>query len=98
MSAEDVTIVNTPTDETPQVLASGSVDAIAAWQPNSGQALKSLPGSKPIFTSADAPGIIYDYSAFPLKARRLIRKTGPKWFRYGIDCGLLDDEETWMML
>ena len=60
MSAEDVTIVNTPTDETPQVLASGSVDAIAAWQPNSGQALKSVPGSKPIFTSADAPGIIYD--------------------------------------
>ena len=60
MSAEDVTIVNTPTDETPQVLASGDVDAIAAWQPNSGQALKSLPGSKPIFTSADAPGIIYD--------------------------------------
>ena len=60
MSADDVTIVNTPTDETPQVLASGSVDAIAAWQPNSGQALKSLPGSKPIFTSADAPGIIYD--------------------------------------
>jgi NitT/TauT family transport system substrate-binding protein len=41
-------------------LASGDVDAIAAWQPNSGQALKSLPGSKPIFTSADAPGIIYD--------------------------------------
>ena len=60
MSADDVTIVNTPTDETPQVLASGDVDAIAAWQPNSGQALKSLPGSKPIFTSADAPGIIYD--------------------------------------
>ncbi len=60
MSADDITVVNTPTDETPQVLASGSVDAIAAWQPNSGQALKSLPGSKPIFTSADAPGIIYD--------------------------------------
>lgn len=60
LSADDVTIVNTPTDETPQVLASGAVDAIAAWQPNSGQALKSLPGSKPIFTSADAPGIIYD--------------------------------------
>jgi NitT/TauT family transport system substrate-binding protein len=60
MDADDVKIVNTPTDETPQVLASGSVDAIAAWQPNSGQALKALPGSKPVFTSADAPGIIYD--------------------------------------
>ncbi len=60
MTMEDVTIVNTPTNETPQVLASKAVDAIGAWQPNSGQALKVLPGSKPIFTSADAPGIIYD--------------------------------------
>jgi NitT/TauT family transport system substrate-binding protein len=60
MKMEDVTIVNTPTNETPQVLASKAVDAIGAWQPNSGQALKVLPGSKPIFTSADAPGIIYD--------------------------------------
>jgi len=60
MSADDITIVNTPTDETAQVLASGDVDAIAAWQPNSGQALKTVPGSKPVFTSADAPGIIYD--------------------------------------
>lgn len=60
MKAEDVTIVNTPTNETPQVFSTKAVDAIAAWQPNSGQALKVLPGSKPIFTSADAPGIIYD--------------------------------------
>jgi NitT/TauT family transport system substrate-binding protein len=60
MKAEDVTIVNTPTNETPQVLASKAVDAIGAWQPNSGQALKVLPGSTPVFTSADAPGIIYD--------------------------------------
>lgn len=60
LGADDVTIVNTPTNETPQVLASKAVDAIGAWQPNSGQALKALPGSKPVFTSADAPGIIYD--------------------------------------
>jgi NitT/TauT family transport system substrate-binding protein len=60
LKPEDVTIVNTPTNETPQVLSSKAVDAIAAWQPNSGQALKALPGSKPIFTSADVPGIIYD--------------------------------------
>ena len=60
LKAEDVTIVNTPTNETPQVLASKAVDAIGAWQPSSGQALKALPGSKPVFTSADAPGIIYD--------------------------------------
>ncbi len=60
LKGEDVTIVNTPTNETPQVLASKAVDAIGAWQPSSGQALKVLPGSKPVFTSADAPGIIYD--------------------------------------
>lgn len=56
----EFTIVNTPTNETPQVLASGAVDAIGAWQPNSGQALKAVPGSKPVLSSADAPGIIYD--------------------------------------
>jgi len=55
-----VTLVNTPTNETPQVLAAGAVDAIAAWQPNSGQALKTVQGSKPIFTSAESPGLIYD--------------------------------------
>ena len=52
-----------PTDQTPQTLKSGEVDAIVAWQPNSGQALKELPGSKPIFTSKDVPGIIYDVLA-----------------------------------
>jgi NitT/TauT family transport system substrate-binding protein len=36
------------------------VDAIGAWQPNSGQALKAVAGSKAIFTSADMPGLIYD--------------------------------------
>ncbi len=60
MKLKDVTIVNTPTGETAQVLASKAVDAIGAWQPNSGQALKALPGSKSIYSSADAPGIIYD--------------------------------------
>lgn len=60
LSESDVEIVPTPTSQTPQVLASGQVDAIGAWQPNSGAALKALPGSKAIFTSANAPGLIYD--------------------------------------
>jgi NitT/TauT family transport system substrate-binding protein len=60
MSEKDVTLVNTPTNNTPQVLASGQVDAIGAWQPNSGMAMKALPGSRPIYTSAQAPGLIYD--------------------------------------
>ncbi len=63
MKESDVTLVNSPTNETPQVLASGDVDAIGAWQPNSGMALKLVPGSKPIYTSADEPGLIYDVLA-----------------------------------
>lgn len=60
MEPDEITTVNTPTNETPQVLSSGAVDAVSAWQPSSGEALKLVSGSKPIFTSADAPGIIYD--------------------------------------
>ncbi len=60
MAESDVTLVPTPTNQTPQVLASGQVDAIGAWQPNCGAALKAVAGSKPVYTSADAPGLIYD--------------------------------------
>lgn len=61
MKDSDVQLVPTPTHQTAQVLATGDVDAIGAWQPNSGQALKSVPGSRAVFTSADAPGLIYDF-------------------------------------
>jgi NitT/TauT family transport system substrate-binding protein len=60
MTEKDLTLVNAKTNETPQVLASGQVDAIGAWQPVSGSAMKALPGSRPIYTSAQAPGLIYD--------------------------------------
>lgn len=73
MEESDVTLVNIPTHETAKALASGDVDAIAAWQPNSGQALQAVPGSKAIFTSADVPGLIYDVLAVnpaSLSARR----------------------------
>lgn len=63
MSESDVELVNIPTHETAKALASGDVDAIGAWQPNSGQALQAVPGSKAIFTSADVPGLIYDVLA-----------------------------------
>ena len=59
----DVKLTGVATSQTAQVLASGSVDAIGAWQPNSGQALKSVPGSKSVYSSADAPGLIYDFLA-----------------------------------
>ncbi len=63
MSQSDVEIVNTATNETPQTLASGKVAAIGAWYPVSGQALKQVPGSTKLFTSADAKGLIYDVLA-----------------------------------
>ena len=63
MSQSDVELVNTATDKTPETLASGKVAAIGAWYPLSGQALKQVPGSKKLFTSAEAKGLIYDVLA-----------------------------------
>jgi NitT/TauT family transport system substrate-binding protein len=63
MTQDDVQLVNSKTNETPQVLASGQVDAIAAWQPNAGLAMKALPGAHPVYTSAQSPGLIYDVLA-----------------------------------
>ena len=73
VAPSDVEFVNVPTNELPQALAAGGVDAISAWQPASGQALKIVSGSKPVYTSAEAPGIIYDMlqvSRESLSARR----------------------------
>ena len=60
MKESDVKLIAVPTHQTAQSLASGDVDAIGAWQPNAGQALKAVAGSKAIFTSKDLPGLIYD--------------------------------------
>lgn len=63
MKESDVTLVNAKTNEMPQMLASGDVAAVGAWQPIAGQTMKSVPGAKPIYTSADEPGLIYDVLA-----------------------------------
>lgn len=63
MAPEDITLVNTATNDTPQTLASKQVDAVGAWYPISSAALKEVPGSVAVFTSADAPGLIYDVLA-----------------------------------
>ncbi len=85
MSESDVELVNVPTNETPQVLASGAVSAIVAWQPSSGQALNLVPGSTAIYTSADEPGLIYDVLAVTpesLNARRADWETvAGVWYR-----------------
>jgi NitT/TauT family transport system substrate-binding protein len=60
LSESDVEIVNAKTQDTPALLKSGSVSAIAAWQPNSGHALDQVPGASALFTSANVPGLIYD--------------------------------------
>lgn len=63
MSQSDVQLVNTPTNQAPQTLASGQVAAIGAWYPVSGQALKQVAGAKKLYTSANAKGLIYDVIA-----------------------------------
>jgi NitT/TauT family transport system substrate-binding protein len=60
MKQSEVTLVNFRTNEVPQALASGQVDAVAAWYPTSTQALSSVAGATAIWTSADVPGLIYD--------------------------------------
>jgi NitT/TauT family transport system substrate-binding protein len=73
MKESDVTLVNAKTNEMPQMLTAKDVAAIGAWQPISGEAMKAVPGSKPVYTSADEPGLIYDVLAAnpaSVKARR----------------------------
>jgi len=60
LSESDVELVNMPTHQAAQTLESGDVDAIVAWQPNSGESLKAVAGSQKIYSSADEPGLIYD--------------------------------------
>jgi len=63
LKESDVTIVNAKTNEMPQMLTAKDVAAVGAWQPISGEAMKAVPGSKPVYTSADEPGLIYDVLA-----------------------------------
>lgn len=70
LSERDVTLVNAKTNEMPQMLASGDVAAVGAWQPVAGQALKAVPGSHTLYTSANEPGLIYDTLAVnPVSAK-----------------------------
>ena len=63
MKESDVTIVNAKTNEMPQVFAAGDVSVVGAWQPIVNEALKAVPGSHKLYTSADEPGLIYDVVA-----------------------------------
>ncbi len=96
MTIDDVKLVNMPTDQTPQALKSGKVDAIAAWQPNTGQALKEVAGSTAVFTSKDAPGLIYDLLCVNPKSLAERRADWTKvvdvWFKIA---EFLDDQKNW---
>ncbi|MDB6060980.1 MAG: hypothetical protein JWM78_1083 [Verrucomicrobiaceae bacterium] len=85
MKESDVTLVNAPTNELPQVLASGDVDAVSVWQPNSNIALKLSPGSISVYNSSDEPGLIYDaltVSPSSLSNRRADwQKVSKVWYR-----------------
>ena len=66
----DVTLVNAKTNELPQVFGAADIAAIGVWQPVAGEALKGVPGSRAIYTSADEPGLIYDvFVATPASAK-----------------------------
>ncbi len=60
LSESDVTLVNSKTNDLPQVLASGQVSGVVTWQPISNTALQTVAGSHSIYTTADAPGLLYD--------------------------------------
>lgn len=60
MKDTDVEIVNVKTNDTPQVFTDAAISAVGAWQPVAGQAMKAAPGARPLYTSADQPGLIYD--------------------------------------
>jgi NitT/TauT family transport system substrate-binding protein len=85
MTDADITLSKVSTNDTPQILSSGKADAIGCWYPISGQALKTVGGSKPVFTSADVPGLIFDELAVSkesLAARRDDwKKVVAVWFR-----------------
>ena len=98
LTEADVELVNVPTNETPQVLASRDVDAIVAWQPSSGQSLARVPGSSAIYTSKDQPGLIYDVLAVSPRSLATNREQWSKvvdvWYRvvdYIQDPATLDD-------
>jgi NitT/TauT family transport system substrate-binding protein len=60
MTPKDVSLVNGNTNDLLKLLASGEVAAIATWEPYAGRAMRSLPGAHSIYSSALAPGLIYD--------------------------------------
>lgn len=60
LSSSDVSIIDIPAEQAAEALAKGSVDAVAVWQPLTGAVQGSTPQSTVVFTSGEAPGMVYD--------------------------------------
>jgi NitT/TauT family transport system substrate-binding protein len=60
MTEKDIQFVNLPVQDCPGAMLAKRVDAAAVWEPSRTKILKSLKGSKQLFTSADIPGLIPD--------------------------------------
>ena len=60
---QDVTLVDAKTNDMPNVLSSGSVAAVGAWQPVAGGVMRNVPGAHVLYSSAQQPGLIYDVIA-----------------------------------
>lgn len=56
----DVSVIETPHDETPNLLGSGEVTAIVTWEPYVQEALTKVKGSHILLTSRELPGIIVE--------------------------------------
>lgn len=84
LKESDVKLVNMPTHQAAQILETGEVDAVVAWQPHSGNALEVVKGSTTVYTSADEPGIIYDTLAVSteslMKHRDQWQKVVAAWY------------------
>ncbi|MDN4022425.1 MULTISPECIES: ABC transporter substrate-binding protein [Acinetobacter] len=71
IKSNEVELVNTTTNEIPQVFTSPDVQVAALWQPSANQALKNVPGSKIIYSAENKPGIIF--GALTVNSESLLR-------------------------
>ncbi len=60
MTLDDVQLVNTPNSACAGALMRNEVAAISGWNPELATALHLAKGSSVIYSTADAPGIVYD--------------------------------------
>ncbi len=60
LTENDVSLVDIKTNDAPQTLSTGGADVVGAWYPIAAETLSHVAGSKALYTSKNAPGLIYD--------------------------------------